>query len=136
LANIREDGVVLYMKESKGGQYKKALSRLLEAGELFAQSGDELHRDGLIQRFEFTFELAWKAMKEHLESEGFSDIASPKSVLKKAFSVELIDSEDWLGMLEDRNRTSHIYEEETAAAISGRICTRYMALFGQLADKL
>ncbi|MCL2049514.1 MAG: HI0074 family nucleotidyltransferase substrate-binding subunit [Defluviitaleaceae bacterium] len=136
LKNIQEDGVTLYMKERKSDHYKNAVLKLKEASTIYAKSGDELHRDGLIQRFEFTFELAWKAMKEYLEAEGYSDAKTPKAVLKKAFSIDLIDSEDWYTMLEDRNMTSHIYHEGVARSIGERILSRYVALFDTLISTL
>ena len=136
LKNIHEDGVVLYMKENKFDQYKKAVLRITEAGLSYAKSGDDLHRDGLIQRFEFTFELAWKSLKEYLETEGYSDVKTPKEVLKKAYAIDIIDSEDWITMLEDRNMTSHIYQEETAIAISKRIQSSYIRLFDRLVERL
>ena len=73
---------------------------------------NELLRDGIIQRFEFTFELGWKTLKEVFESEGLIGLNSPKMVLKEAFVSRLIEDEGiWLKMLMDRNATSHIYSE-------------------------
>lgn len=72
---------------------------------------DELSKEGLIQRFEYTFELAWKTIKDYLESKG-EIVKFPREVLKKAFQTEIInDGELWLQMLEKRNLMSHIYDE-------------------------
>ena len=137
LKNIAEDGVVIYMKERKFDQYKKAVAKIKEASEAYSKSGDELIRDALIQRFEFTFELAWKTIKEYLTDQGVSDdISFPKSVLKKAFTANIIDDEKWLDMLDDRNMTAHIYNEKIAAAISSRIQTSYVELFEKLTENM
>ena len=69
------------------GDFENALSRLNEA--LTMKSFDELEKDGVIQRFEFTFELAWKTLKDYLEDQGFIDVSSPKKVLRKAFQENL-----------------------------------------------
>lgn len=77
--------------------------------------------DGTIQRFEFTFELFWKALRRFLQQEGV-DTASPKSTLRHAYRRGLLDREQlWLDMLEDRSRSSHVYDADTARAIFGRL---------------
>lgn len=107
--------------------------RLSEAVIKFAQNQDDLFRDGLIQRFEFTYELAWKALKEYLESIGIVDQNSPKSVIKEAFAQKLIEDEHtWLLMLKDRNYTVHVYNEELARLIAERITTLYVHEFEKL----
>lgn len=73
----------------------------------------DLEKEGLVQRFEYTFELAWKTMKDYLESENV-EAKFPRDVIKKGFQYELIqDGELWLEMLEKRNLMTHIYDEET-----------------------
>jgi len=136
LDSIISDGVNIYMRETQYNRFSKAVLKLKEAKEIYERSGDELHRDGFIQRFEFTFELAWKALMEYLESEGYIDAKTPKSVLKKAFSLDLIDGEMWNDMLADRNLTSHIYQEEIAVSICGRLQSSYVGLLENLAAKL
>jgi nucleotidyltransferase substrate binding protein (TIGR01987 family) len=77
--------------------------------------------DATVQRFEFTYELFWKTLKLLLEEEGII-ATTPKGVLREAYQVQWIaDEKLWLTMLEDRNRTSHIYSEKEAAAIYERI---------------
>ena len=78
---------------------------------------DELSKEGLIQRFEYTFELAWKTLKDFLESKG-ENVKFPRDVIKKAFQTELInDGEIWLQVLEKRNLMSHIYDEQVFNSI-------------------
>ena len=110
--------------------YKRALAQLVEAVDRYQQSPkDTLYRDGLIQRFEFTVELAWKSMKEYLEDQGMVlSIASPRGILKEAYAAGVLDDADhWNKILTARNLTSHVYDEETAANIARQICTEFLA---------
>lgn len=71
-----------------------------------------LEKEGLIQRFEYTFELAWKTLKDYLESQEV-EVKFPREVIKAAFHYELIqDGEAWMDMLEKRNLLAHTYDEE------------------------
>ncbi|WP_446899007.1 HI0074 family nucleotidyltransferase substrate-binding subunit [Clostridium sp. LBM24168] len=98
---------------------------------------NELLRDVLIQRFEFTFELAWKTLKEVFEDEGLIGLNSPKSVLREAFSAGLIEDEKlWINMLKDRNSTSHMYSESNAVEISENIKDKYVDALNELKDKI
>lgn len=82
---------------------------------------DNVVLDATIKRFEFTYEIFWKTLKLLLEEEGII-AATPKSVLREAYQVRWIaDEKLWLSMLEDRNRTSHIYSAQEATAIYERI---------------
>ena len=114
------------------------ISRLHEALEEFeANSSLTTIRDGVIQRFEFTAELAWKTIREYLISQEVSDINTPKNVMKAAFSDDIItDEEGWLTILRDRNMTSHIYDEGDADEIFKRIVTQHIKLFDELSDML
>jgi nucleotidyltransferase substrate binding protein (TIGR01987 family) len=72
-----------------------------------------LEKEGIVQRFEFTFELAWKTIKDYLESTGL-EIATitPKNIIKEAFSAKIImDGEIWIDMLEKRNDVFDDYSE-------------------------
>ncbi|SFI21946.1 nucleotidyltransferase substrate binding protein, HI0074 family [Tindallia magadiensis] len=124
--------------DNKRRNFKNALERLKEAVEEFRQedSGDVV-RDGLIQRFEFTYELSWKTTKEYLEILGIPDRNSPKAVLKEAYAQKLINNEEnWLLMLNDRNMTSHVYKEEMAEEIAERISNCYVKEFETLLERL
>lgn len=88
---------------------------------------EELEQDGVIKRFEFTFELAWKAVKIALENHGVL-ANSPKMIMQEAFRLGWIkDEQICLNMLEDCNRTSHIYNESIAQEILDRIKNEYVA---------
>lgn len=96
-----------------------------------ARAIDDLDRDGTIQRFEFTFELLWKTTKMFLEYEGFQ-CAGPRSCLKEGVRRQILsDGETLLDMLEDRNQTTHIYDEHTAAEIFERIKNVYVPVIGE-----
>lgn len=101
----------------------RALDRLGEA--LDVPEDSPLAIDGTIQRFEFALELFWKTLKRLLAEEGI-EVTTPRETLRKAFQVGwLSDEAAWLQMLQDRNTTSHIYDEETARRIYGHIRANY-----------
>lgn len=112
--------------------FSKALSRLEDA--LLKDISDDLVVDGIIQRFEFTFEQAWKVMKLHLEDQGILDEAlAPRSTIRCAYKHRLIENGDlWIEMMLDRNRTSHMYDEATAIEIVKLIKEKYIHEFNKL----
>ena len=97
---------------------------------------------GLIRFFEMAFELSWKLLKDYLNAEGFL-VKSPREAFKQAFQVELIASGNlWMEALDDRNLTSHTYNEQTAVAVETKIRNVYYPLllnlqqsFATLVDK-
>ncbi|BAH06869.1 hypothetical protein CKR_1818 [Clostridium kluyveri NBRC 12016] len=112
--------------------FTNALSRLREA--LEKDITDDIIIDGIIQRFEFTFEQSWKVMKLYLEDQGVLDEAlSPRSTIKVAFKHKIISNGDlWIEMMLDRNRTSHMYDETVAKSIVERIKKMYINEFNDL----
>lgn len=124
--------------KAKLNNFRSALQRLKEAVyELEKSITNDIVRDGVIQRFEFTYELAWKTTKEYLEDLGIVDTNSPKAVIKEAFAQKLILNEDiWLLMLRDRNMTSHVYKEEMAQEIADRIRKSYVKEFEDLFNQM
>jgi nucleotidyltransferase substrate binding protein (TIGR01987 family) len=116
--------------------FKNALNRLKE-GILKFDEANDLLRDGLIQRFEFTFELAWKTLKVCFEEDGLIGLNAPKTVLREAFSVGIIkDDELWLAMLNDRNSASHIYSEQLAIEICDNIKGKYVIALNELMEQI
>lgn len=86
-----------------------------------SRAESDLEKDGVIQRFEYTFEIFWKTLKAILHYLGL-ECYSPRNCIKEAFRQGLIeDDEIFLDMLEDRNRSSHIYEEDTSEETFRRI---------------
>lgn len=118
--------------------FQNALQRLKEAVNEFNQpAASEVIRDGVIQRFEFTYELAWKTTKEFLEEVGIVEVNSPKAVIKEAYAQKLLgDEKNWLLMINDRNMTSHMYKEEMAEEIAERIANLYIKEFELLLQNL
>lgn len=131
LANIEKDGVTLMDRlHEKYEQFEAAVSRLREALEDYRSTPLSSVRDGVIQRFEFCAELAWKTMREYLLDQGYTEINSPKAVIRQAFAYGMIeDADGWIRLMNDRNLTSHVYDEKTAEEIFRRIETVYLALF-------
>ena len=112
---------------------QKSTARLAEA---VAQPPSDLIRDATIQRFEFAFEVVWKTLKLYLEHQGY-ECGGPRPTLKKAFAEKLITNEDeadvWMQMLEDRNLSSHAYDEALAQRIFGHIVSNYAPRLSQMA---
>lgn len=97
----------------------------------------KLEKQGVIQAFEYTYELAWNTLKDYLRWQGNSDITGSRDTIREAFSVGLIDDgESWMRMLADRNRTSHAYNEETAEQILAAIDGCYHGLFTSLRKRM
>ena len=115
---------------------RDSVARLAEA---VAQPESELIRDATIQRFEFTFEVVWKTLKLYLERQGH-ECGGPRPTLKKAFAENLIptpeEADHWLQMLEERNLTSHAYDEALATRIYTGIVRDYAPLLGGMARKI
>ena len=117
--------------------YQNALEQLKTAIACYQGAPDDsLYRDGLIQRFEFTFELAWKSLREYMEDQGVVlSVATPRSVLKEAYSAGIIsDPDTWIAALDSRNLTSHIYDEKTAVSIANRISTEFIRPLAALSE--
>lgn len=138
LENIKKDGVILMDRaREKRDKLKDALDRLKEALDEYSSAQTSVVRDGVIQRFEFCTELAWKAAREYLLDQGYTEINSPKAVMRKAYADGLIsDQNAWLKLLEDRNLTSHIYDDSTAAMVFHRIESSHLPLFCALCQAL
>jgi nucleotidyltransferase substrate binding protein (TIGR01987 family) len=92
----------------------------------------EAERGGLIQFYEMTFELAWKLLRDYLYEQGFS-VNSPREAIKQAYLSEIIaDGQGWIDALEDRNLTTHTYDEETALKVVKSIKDAYFPLLNAL----
>jgi len=104
---------------------RSAIGRLQAA---LAEPKSEWTRDSAIQRFEFTFELAWKTTAGCVRDQGLT-ANSPRQAFKAAFTLGWMADEDlWLRMLDDRNRTTHTYNEAIAEEIFARLAPYASAL--------
>jgi nucleotidyltransferase substrate binding protein (TIGR01987 family) len=91
-----------------------------------------IERAGLIQFFEMAFEQSWKLLKDYQEAEGFT-IASPRQAIKQAYQSGLVaDGHAWINALEDRNLTTHTYNEQTASLVEQKIRDAYFPLLKSL----
>lgn len=114
--------------------YRKALVQLRKAVSIVSalkSRGDEdmLMEEGLIQRYEYTHELAWKTMKDYAEYQGLSDIIGSRDAIRQTLQSGLIDDERWMDSIRDRNLTSHNYDDGTAQSIVANIINIYYPLF-------
>jgi nucleotidyltransferase substrate binding protein (TIGR01987 family) len=112
--------------------FSKALSQLQK----FIDKGEdlnELEEQGLIQAFEYNFELAWNLIKDYYEYQGVTEIQGSRDAFRLAFKRGLItDGAGWMKMIESRVKTSHTYNEDTAAEIVSAILNTYFDLFKEL----
>ena len=114
--------------------FKKASSQLQEFIEKEELNKFELQ--GLIKCFEYTFELAWKTMKDYLEQEGY-EVKSPRKAIQLAFQIELIsDGHTWIDALQKRNLMAHTYNENIAKEAEGLIRDKYYKMIRDLNSKL
>lgn len=114
--------------------YEKALTQL----EKFVLKPDlnELEEQGLVKAFEYTFELAWNLLKDFYEYQGSAGIQGSRDAIQLGVSRGLIeDGVTWMEMLQARNLTSHIYNEEKLHEISSDIKSKYLREFDLLRTK-
>ena len=98
---------------------------------------NELEKQGLIQSFEYTYELAWNTLKDYFEAQGESNIHGSRDVFRLAFRRGMIeDGETWMDMIKSRTLTAHTYDEEIAEKIAADITTRYYPEFVTLATQM
>ncbi len=117
--------------------YQKALLQLKTAIEQYADTDVDLIKEGIVQRFEFTHELAWKLLQDILKYQGFQDVYGSKTATRQAFNIGLISQgEIWLEMIEIRNLTVHTYDEELLDKAFNKIKNDYLPLFIQLNTKV
>ncbi len=114
--------------------YGKALLKLEES---LKEEPSEIVIDGILHRFEFTFELAWKTIKDYLEYMGISEkIGSPRENIQLAYKQGIIsDGELWIEIMLARNSLSHLYDEETSRKIYEKIKTSYIKALKELEEK-
>ena len=124
--------------QQRFANYKKALVQLKNAVELSKQRAlSQLEKQGVIQAFEFTHELAWNVLKDYLEDQGMQNINGSKDTTRAAFKVALIVSgEQWMAMIQSRNLSSHTYNEHTAEQLVDAILSVYFPLFEALQTEM
>ena len=118
--------------QQRFSNYQKALAQLRRF-----ISKDTLNELGLIQCFEYTHELAWSTLKDFLEYRGHTDIFGSKDATREAFRLSLItDGDVWMEMIQDRNRSVHTYNPDTAKSVASNIRQRFFSMFVALENTL
>lgn len=114
--------------------YKRAYAQLQSAVELMrSRELSNLEKQGVIQAFEFTWELAWSVLKDYLNWQGETEITGARDAIREAFNRGLIEEgQVWMAMLQDRNRTAHTYNESTMGEILASIEGQYIEQFNRL----
>lgn len=97
---------------------------------------DEIVREALIKRFEFTQELSWNMLKDYLVYQGYTDIAGSRDAYRKALQIGVINDAAWMDMIADRNLSAHNYNEMKSKEISDRIISIYYPLLKELHDSM
>jgi nucleotidyltransferase substrate binding protein (TIGR01987 family) len=117
--------------QQRFSNFRRAFASLAAAVELArARPLSDLEKQGLIQSFEFTHELAWNVMRDYFVYQGNTAITGSRDAVREAFSKGLLnDGEGWMEMLQSRNLTSHTYNQAVADEIAARIIGAYFMLF-------
>ena len=118
--------------------YRRAFSLLREAIEMMDErEPSQLEKEGIIQRFEYTTELAWNLMKDYLESENIIfEQVTPRTVIRKAFEANLLeDGQTWMDVLDARNKMSHNYDLKIFETVIEEVRKHYLRVFDTLHSK-
>lgn len=117
--------------------FEKALNQLQEGIENNGADPINIIKEGIVQRFEFTHELAWKVLKDYLLYEGIQNVTGSRSATREAFKMGLIsDGQKWMEMIESRNNTVHTYNENILKVEYDKIINQYFPLFIDLQTKM
>ncbi len=121
--------------EQRFANFNKALAQLkkfIDHGQL-----NEFEEQGLLQAFEYTYELAWNVARDYLRNQGNGDVHGSRDTIREAFAIDIIsDGETWMNMLRDRNLTVHSYNENVAREIAHNISTFYFPLLVSFQEKM
>ncbi|OYQ39583.1 nucleotidyltransferase [Flavobacterium cyanobacteriorum] len=118
--------------------FTNALKQLKNAHALRKERAfTELELQGVVQAFEVSQELSWKVMKDFLEHQGKTELYGSRDTIKAAFNSGLLSRGDiWLDTIKNRNKTSHIYDEEEILDILEIIFTEYLPIFTEFEEKM
>lgn len=138
MTNVNEDTRWIQRLDN----FSRALGRLREGSSILADQEQfdanviQIIREGLIQRFEFTQELAWNVMKDYEAYQGYNDIRGSRDAIRKALEIGLIDNPIWMNTIIDRNRSSHDYDNDILEELSGVVLNDYLSLFNDFEKKM
>lgn len=127
--------------QQRFANYQKALKKLIEGielldGEPLDQDLNDIVNEGLIQRFEFTHELAWNVMKDYATFQGVNEIRGSRDAIRYALKQNLISDSQWMETINARNLTSHDYNQDTANDVADKIKNCYVKLFLDFEEKM
>jgi len=132
--------------EQRFFDYRKAMGKLTIAIKIFApneeenleyEDVDDLLKEGLIKRFEYTHELAWNVMKDYAASHGNNSIKHARDATREGLNLGLIDEvEEWMDMLTSRAETLRLYDDEIAAALFEKILETYYLLLLKFEERM
>lgn len=114
--------------------FERALRLLREAMAHGPEALNQLEKEGVIQRFEYCFELAWKTVKDYMEASGVVfDVVMPRQVIKDAFAAKVLeDGATWIAMLDHRNLLAHTYNPVVFEQAVDAIHQRYLPQLQEL----
>ena len=115
--------------------YRKALNTLSELQPKY-KTLSPLEQDGLLQRFEYTFELAWKVMQDYLLDSGYKGLRGPRNVIKQMGQDDLLNPFIWEEMMQARNQLPHIYDDEKSRTLFDSIINNYIPALQEFEKKM
>lgn len=120
--------------QQRFSNFRRALAQLEKALQLAkTRQLSELEMQGLIQGFEYTYELAWNVLKDYLQYQGVQGIIGARDAIMEGFKTGLLaEGKDWLRMMQSRTQTSHTYNETTAILVAEAVIMVYYGLFKDL----
>lgn len=114
------------------------INAILKLKQALLEEETDLVIDGVLHRYEFTFELAWKTLKDYLNYLGIEqNTGSPREIIQRSFENNIIENGDiWINMMLARNELSHLYDEETSREIYDDIKKKYILELDEITEKL
>ena len=120
--------------------YKKALSKLVQGADILEDDYElalnDIIKEGVIQRFEYTHELAWNVMKDYAAFQGNTGIRGSRGAIRYALAQGLVQDKVWMETINARNLSSHDYNQETADILVSNICNCYIGIFRDFESKM
>ena len=117
--------------------FESALSQLEDGIAYYNTNPVNIVKEGVVQRFEFTHELAWKVMKDFLEYEGVTGIVASRGATREAFNKNLISNgQEWINMIDSRNDAVHTYNTDILEIEFTKIVSTYLNLFKAFQQKM
>lgn len=111
-------------------------AKIIATEKQFTCEVDDLLKEGLVQRFAYTQELAWKVMKDYAEYQGYTDVQGSRDAIRKALQMGIIEDTVWMSTISSRNLTSHCYDEDELNMVFNQIIHDYLPIFVKFKEKM